>query len=242
MKKIIFIMFFLSLTSLYSQNMGVNTETPKATLHVEPTDKNSPTGADGIIIPRMADYPGDGIVKGQLIYLINHPTDQSGFYYWDGEEWVWLINHYERTIDVATYVASGTGYTGSGNNRVVNFSRIDAFDTTGFSVSGNSITVGKSGKYLVTFTTSAKRTSSTTGRQANFAYVLYVNNTSLPGNSGRVEASTSNESPSATSAAFSTIVDLQQGDILQIEVTRSNEDPQAFQGYGTNGLTLTYLR
>ncbi|HLW09037.1 MAG TPA: hypothetical protein VKX35_01445, partial [Fermentimonas sp.] len=188
------------------------------------------------------DYPGDGIVKGQLIYLINHPTDQSGFYYWDGEEWVWLINHYERTIDVATYVASGTGYTGSGNNRVVNFSRIDAFDTTGFSVSGNSITVGKSGKYLVTFTTSAKRTSSTTGRQANFAYVLYVNNTSLPGNSGRVEASTSNESPSATSAAFSTIVDLQQGDILQIEVTRSNEDPQAFQGYGTNGLTLTYLR
>lgn len=242
MKKIIFIMFFLSLTSLYSQNMGVNTETPKATLHVEPTDKNSPTGADGIIIPRMADYPGNGVVKGQLIYLINHPTDQSGFYYWDGAQWVWLINHYERTIDVATYVASGTGYTGSGNNRVVNFSRIDAFDTTGFSVSGNSITVGKGGKYLVTFTTSAKRTSSTTGRQANFAYVLYVNNTSLPGNSGRVEASTSNESPSATSAAFSTIVDLQQGDILQIEVTRSNEDPQAFQGYGTNGLTLTYLR
>jgi|SRR5690554_2660230 len=242
MKKTIFIMFFLSLTSLYSQNMGVNTETPKATLHVEPTDKNSPTGADGIIIPRMADYPGNGVAKGQLIYLQNHTTDQDGFYFWDGTTWVWLINHYERTIDKATYVASGTGYTGTGNNRVVNFSRIDAYDTTGFAVSNNEVTVGKTGKYLVTFTTSVKRTSATPTRQTNFLYSLYVNGFQLPSNEGKVTVSTSNEAPSSTSAAMSVIVDLNQGDVLHIEVDRSDEIAQGFAGYGINGLTLTYLR
>ncbi|MFD2037529.1 hypothetical protein ACFSKL_22235 [Belliella marina] len=233
-------LLFFSLV-VYSQT-GVVTSSPDASLHVEAINKANPSGSDGVLIPRMADYPGNGIEKGQLIYLLNHPTDQEGFYFWDGTTWVWLINNYERTIDVATYVASGSGYTGTGNNRVVNFSRIDAYDPTGFAVAANNVTVGKTGKYLVTFTTSAKRTSTVLGSQANFTYVLYVNGNQLPSITGSVTASTSNEAPSSTSAAMSTIVDLNQGDVLRVDVNRSNEDPQAFIGYGINGLTLTFLR
>lgn len=243
MKKTIFIMFFLSLTSLYSQNMGVNTETPKATLHIEPTSKSNPNGADGILIPRLADFPGNGVEEGQLIYLKDHATEKEGFYFWDGTTWVWFINNYDRTIDKTTYVASGSGYTGTGINRKVNFSRIEAFDTTGFSVSNNDITIGKSGRYLLTFTTSVKRTGTTTPfKQANFLYVLYVNGSELSSITGRVTASTSNEIPCATSAALSTIVDLEVGDVLNINVYKSNETPNNYSGYGTNGLTLTFLR
>lgn len=229
--------------NVFGQNSGINTTSPDAMLHIEPSSKTNPTGADGVLIPRMADYPGNGVEKGQLIYLLNHPTDQEGFYFWDGTTWVWLINNYERTIDVATYVACGSGYTGTGNSRVVNFSRIDAFDPTGFTVSANNITVGKSGKYLVTFTSSVKRTGVQSGAsQANFTYQLFGNGVPLPLSTGRVTASTSNEIPCATSAAFSTIVDLEAGDVLRVDVIRSNEDPQAFTGYGINGLTLTFLR
>ncbi|MGS2763844.1 hypothetical protein [Sinomicrobium sp. M5D2P9] len=234
---------FLVTWNVFGQKSGINTTSPDAMLHVEPSNKINPTGADGVLIPRMADYPGNGVEKGQLIYLLNHPTDQEGFYFWDGTTWVWLINNYERTIDVATYVASGSGYTGTGNSRVVNFSRIDAFDAAGFTVSANNVTVGKSGRYLITFTASAKRTGSATGaNQANFTYQLFRNGVPLPLSTGRVTASTSNEIPSATSAAFSTIEDLQIGDVLRVDVIRSNEDPQAFTGYGINGLTLTFLR
>lgn len=234
-------MCFLSVFT-YAQVSGINTIDPKASLHIEPTSKANPTGADGILIPRMNDYPGNGIEKGHLIYLLNHPTDKEGFYFWDGTTWVWLINDYERTIDSSTYVAMGSGYTGTGDVRTVNFSRLIANNTTGFFVAGNNVTVGKSGKYLVTFTSSVKRSGTGGPVQCNFVYALYVNNVALPASTGRVKASTSNEIPTATSAAFSTILDLQVGDILRVDVLRSNEAPNVFDGYGINGLTLTYLR
>ncbi|MDN3664552.1 hypothetical protein ACFFU1_04445 [Algibacter miyuki] len=242
MKYILYIMFLYSPLYLFSQ-VGVGTNSPKASLHVEPTSKTNPNGADGVLIPRLADFPGNGVEEGQLIYLKNHATELDGFYFWDGTTWVWLINNYDRTIDRATYIASGTGYTGTGNNRQVNFSRIDAFDTTGFSVAGNNITVGKSGRYLLAFTTSVKRSGTETPlKQANFLYVLFVNNNQLSSITGRVTASTSNEIPSATSAALSTIVDLQVGDVLNVYVYKSNETPNDYSGYGINGLTLTFLR
>lgn len=242
MKYCYILLFCFLFNYMYSQVAGVNTRDPKASLHIEPSSKSTPNGADGILIPRMSDYPGNGIEKGQLIYLINHPVDKEGFYFWDGTSWVWLINNYERTIDSSTYVASGTGYTGTGDIRTVNFSRLDAFDVSGFSVSGNNVTVGKTGKYLITFTSSAKRSGAGGPTQCNFVYALYVNNVALPASTGRVKASTSNEIPTATSAAFSTIVDLQVGDVLRMDVLRSNEAPSGFDGYGINGLTLTYLR
>ena len=242
MKYILYIIFVYSPLYLFSQ-VGVGTNNPKASLHVEPTSKTNPNGADGVLIPRLADFPGNGVEEGQLIYLKNHATQLEGFYFWDGATWVWLINNYDRTVDRATYIASGTGYTGTGNNRQVNFSRIDAFDITGFSVTGNNITVGKSGRYLLTFTTSVKRSGTETPRkQANFLYILFVNNNQLPSITGSLTASTSNEIPSATSAALSTIVDLQVGDVLNVYVYKSNETPNDYSGYGTNGLTLTFLR
>ncbi|MFD2037531.1 hypothetical protein ACFSKL_22245 [Belliella marina] len=156
---------------------GVVTTDPDASLHIDATSKTDPSGADGVLIPRLADFPGNGVEKGHFIFLKDHPTVEEGFYFWDGTTWVWLINNYDRTIDTAIFIASGSGYTGTGNSRVVNFSRIDAFDPTGFSVAANNVTIGKTGRYLVTFTTSVKRTGSATGaRQANFTYQLFRNN------------------------------------------------------------------
>lgn len=232
----------LTLEASWSQT-GIGTTTPNATLHIEPSSKTDPSGEDGLLIPRMSNFPGDGVEKGQLIYLQDNPNENEGFYYWDGTRWIWLLQNYDRTIDISTYIFSGSGYTGTGNQRIVNFESIDAFDDTGFSVSGNNMTIGKKGRYVLTFTSSVKRFGNETPfRQANFTYIVYLNNVALPASMGRVTASTSNEIPTATSAAFSTIINLQVGDVLKVIVEKSNEIPHEFQGYGTNGLTLTFLR
>src|SRR5690606_7404612 len=115
MKKILLACSTVFIFHTGKAQLGINTLGPKSTLHMEASQPSSPTGEDGILIPRMSQYPTAPMKKGHLIFLNNHTTDQDGFYYWDGEDWKSLIlDSFSRTEEKSVYIGTGTGYSGTG--------------------------------------------------------------------------------------------------------------------------------
>ena len=99
MRKLSYFLLVISTTSIYGQ-VGINTQTPEATLEVvgKPTDVNH---YDGIIPPRitgnqLAAKTYSSAKKGAVIFATSPPTNlsgqvinvtESGIYYFDGTLW-----------------------------------------------------------------------------------------------------------------------------------------------------------
>mgnify|MGYP001134223218 CR=1 FL=1 len=234
------IIFMGILTSIFSfAQVGINTETPASSLHVEPTSISSPTGTDGILIPKVKLFPV-AQAKGQTVFLFQHATLPDGFYYWDGTSWVSFLSNFNRLYDDAIYVVTGSGYSASGNTENnVQFSTLKAYDPTGFSVSGNQVTVGKSGTYLISFNSALKKTVSTVNEnRAIYTYRIKKNGTTVLTTSN----SLTNEGTTATSVALSGILELAQNDVIRVTIQKTTETGSTvYTGYGTNCITMTYL-
>lgn len=222
--------------------IGINNPDPKASLDIQATNPSTPTGQDGILIPRLADYPSTPAEKGQLIFLDGHPTQPDGFYYWDGTDWQsFIISSFSPVEDKAIYVFTGTGYTGSGGTteRTVIFNNRAAYDLTGFTLSSNQIRVGKKGKYLVSFNSALKKSVTPPAYRALYTYRIKVNGTT------KMQTATSipNEGVTATCVSTSDILELQEGDLITATVQKNDEghSNNEYTGYGTNAITLTYL-
>ena len=88
MKKSLSFAWILSSIISYAQegHVGINTNTPKATLHVE-SKVTSPTSPQGIIPPHATSSEIDswtGMVRGTLVY--NTTTNCIEFY--NGSDWI----------------------------------------------------------------------------------------------------------------------------------------------------------
>ncbi|MDR6462667.1 hypothetical protein [Chryseobacterium sediminis] len=219
--------------------VGIKTTAPNASLHIEPTSIPAPTGMDGILIPRIKSFPV-AQSKGHTVFLFQHATLPDGFYYWDGISWVSFLSNYNRLYDDSIYAVTGVGYSASGNteNNVL-FSTLKAYDSTGFSVSANQITVGKSGTYLVSFNSALKKTIGTVNEnRAIYTYRVKKNGVTVLTTSNSI----TNEGTTATSVALSGILNLVQNDVIIVTVQKTTETGStSYVGYGTNCITMTYL-
>ena len=104
MKKIYFLfLLFFSISSLVAQ-VGINTTDPKAQLQIKSSNENSPAITDGLLIPKVNNFPASNPTiaqQGMLVYLKNASgSNQPGFYYWDFATLVWK--------PIAGATASGT--------------------------------------------------------------------------------------------------------------------------------------
>jgi hypothetical protein len=97
-------------------------------------------------------------IEGAYRFLISACYTSGWFLLLGWHKLGFLFSNYNRLYDDSIYAITGVGYSASGNteNNVL-FSTLKAYDTTGFSVSGNQITVGKSGTYLVSFNSALKK-------------------------------------------------------------------------------------
>lgn len=100
-KNVLFILLSSIYCSVYAQ-VGIGTNTPKATLDIEAANKiGSSTTIDGIIIPRVDRLRAQsmtGVVKSTIIYVDGITTgtqtarainiDSEGFYMYDGTVWI----------------------------------------------------------------------------------------------------------------------------------------------------------
>ncbi len=224
---------------------GINTRDPKATLHVQETSKEAPTGRDGILIPRVENLPDKGVKKGQLIFLMNNATIEDDFYYWDGEVWDKLVHHYNRMVDEAIYVFTGEGYGDYkelGAPRAVFLDKISAALNNDFSVKDNVVKVNKKGTYLVFFTSNVKIPDYDKPMfQTEYITRMYKNNKEkVLENVG----STPNKSPSALNITLGGIVSVNDGDELSLTVERDEVEkkvPWIYEPYGVNSLALYFL-
>lgn len=96
MKGYILILLILYPYLILSQ-VGINTTSPNATLDIEASNVVTPSNDDGILIPRVDNFPATNPSEDQdgiMVFTTGNGTPTKGFYYWDISvgDWVALIN------------------------------------------------------------------------------------------------------------------------------------------------------
>lgn len=82
-----------SFTTTTLAKIGINEPTPSAKLHITPSNTFAPNNTDGIIIPRVNNFPSTNPTaaqNGMLIYLTTQFGGSiPGFYYWENATSSW---------------------------------------------------------------------------------------------------------------------------------------------------------
>jgi hypothetical protein len=84
MKKMSVILAFAILSVFANAQVGIRTQDPKAVIDIRASSEVNPSNQDGILIPRIDQFPSPSPTAaqtGMLVFLTT--TDSSGFYYWD---------------------------------------------------------------------------------------------------------------------------------------------------------------
>ena len=112
MKNITYILLLIAINWCYAQ-VGVNTTTPDAILDVKVSDINNPDYTDGILIPRIAQFPATNPganQNGMMVFLTTlYNGNSPGFYWWDNTVPEWKpIDSGANTLNQA-YNQGGAG-------------------------------------------------------------------------------------------------------------------------------------
>lgn len=73
--------------------VGVGTTDPKATLDITASNIGTPSNEDGILIPRINNFPttNPGADQdGMMVFVTGNGTPSKGFYYWDDNSNLWI--------------------------------------------------------------------------------------------------------------------------------------------------------
>lgn len=113
-KKITKLVILVNLLSNYSfSQVGIGTTTPNASLDIVASNPAAPLNTDGVLIPKVDEYPmvNPGMAQdGMLVYLTGAGSVEKGFYYWDNDVTTWVPLYANGNTDFykqATTVAAG---------------------------------------------------------------------------------------------------------------------------------------
>ncbi|MHA7841859.1 MAG: beta strand repeat-containing protein [Winogradskyella sp.] len=110
--KTITIIAFLCFSFFTTAQVGVGNTDPKSTLDISASSTTSPTNEDGILIPRIDNFPSTNPTvdqDGMMVFATGNGTPTKGFYYWDNGSAAWVsILGTKNTLDEA-YDEGGTG-------------------------------------------------------------------------------------------------------------------------------------
>lgn len=215
--------------------VGINTDNPVVSLHIEPSSKTNPQSTDGILIPKIKNFPVQNpTVKGMLVFLEGHSTLPNNFYFWDGSRWVPFLTAVNKTFDETIHSFNGTGIT----NGYLNFS--SANSKSPFPITNNrTITIQKRGTYLVQLSSSIKRnvaTNITPAPQSNSIYTIEIKGLQDP---YQASIGYPSEYNSGSSIISSFVKDFEVGDTISIKYEGTGG--HAYTSFGMNNLSLTYI-
>lgn len=149
-KNILVLAIFLFSYSGFSQ-VGINNTDPKASLDVTATDQGSPANTDGLLIPRVDDFPGTNPgadQQGMMVYLTTTSGgNPPGFYYWDQTTTAWIsVVGVKGTLDEAyDQGGAGAGRVINADTGAVSIEGADGFQVTGTQGSGASLALSGAG-------------------------------------------------------------------------------------------------
>ena len=144
MKKIVIITLLLTPFVLSAQ-VGIGTTNPQASLDISSSNIATPSNTDGILIPRMDEFPATDPAlaqDGMMVFVTGGGTPSKGFYYWDhtAMSWVAIINTGGATLDGAyDFGGAGAGNTIMATDGAVEINGEDGMVITGIFGSGNTI-------------------------------------------------------------------------------------------------------
>ncbi|MEW4923521.1 hypothetical protein [Algibacter sp. 2305UL17-15] len=91
--KIPFLAFFLLCIQISISQVGVNNVDPQSMLDITASNVATPANTDGILIPRVDDFPATNPTttqNGMLIFATGAGTPTEGFYWWDFSTLSWI--------------------------------------------------------------------------------------------------------------------------------------------------------
>lgn len=87
MKKLLLMVAIPLLSYIGNAQVGINNTDPKASLDISASNATNPSNTDGVLIPRIEDFPGVNPgtdQQGMMVYLTTTSgSNAPGFYYWD---------------------------------------------------------------------------------------------------------------------------------------------------------------
>ncbi|WP_203296079.1 tail fiber domain-containing protein [Luteirhabdus pelagi] len=89
--------------------VGINNTAPQSSLDITATDVANPSNTDGILIPRVDNFPATdpgASQDGMMVFATGNGTPTKGFYYWDNTSSSWLAM--AGSSDIDWYVANST--------------------------------------------------------------------------------------------------------------------------------------
>ena len=113
---------FLGFTG-FSQ-VGINNTDPKASLDISATNSATPANTDGLLIPRIEDFPATdptAAQQGMMVYLTTTSgSNPPGFYYWDNNAgpatWVSVVGGSVQKINDLSDAKSDNDGTNDGSS------------------------------------------------------------------------------------------------------------------------------
>lgn len=78
------LILFLCLPLFCLSQVGINTTTPEARLEIRSSNQATPSNIDGILIPKIDEYPAanpTAAQDGMLVYATGNGSVTKGFYY-----------------------------------------------------------------------------------------------------------------------------------------------------------------
>jgi len=133
----LFVLFLFFIPLIYAQ-VGIGNTNPKSLLDLSIQNISSPEYKDGLLIPRMNNFPATNPGSNQnsmLVYLNNNLTGvnisgtsknySSGFYYWDNSLTDWINMNQSPvqgwSLEGNNNATSGTHFLGTTNSEEVDF-------------------------------------------------------------------------------------------------------------------------
>ena len=147
-KLILVLGFWMSFISPNVAQVGIGTITPNASLEIAVSNQASPQNTDGVLIPKIDNFPSTSPTAnqdGMLVFVTGNGTPTKGFYYWDTAltNWVPFINNTGtggNTLDQAyDQGGNGLGKTINATHGAVRINGEDGFLVTGTVLTGNTI-------------------------------------------------------------------------------------------------------
>lgn len=90
---LVIIIFIINFHLSFSQ-VGIGNTDPKSTLELSASSVSSPKNDDGILIPRINDFPSSdpgSDQDGMLVFLTGDGTSTKGIYFWDNDTSSWIM-------------------------------------------------------------------------------------------------------------------------------------------------------
>ncbi|WP_370000737.1 beta strand repeat-containing protein [Winogradskyella sp.] len=93
MKTIKITLLFLLCSLASFAQVGIGNTDPKASLDITSSNLASPANTDGILIPRIDNFPSTNPAAdqdGMMVFVTGNGTPTKGFYYWDNGSGTWV--------------------------------------------------------------------------------------------------------------------------------------------------------